>query len=192
MRKTGSVSSTNSEVEKILRRLQALCRRRPAGDERTVHSGRVPDDLATDDFRMLYLHAGEEELYRAALEALSEDLRLEYLNEREADGALWRFVCMCFRDRNRDEVQPFVSAHAREPMSLICYLPVEHLTLSDQIGLLGVRLLPIDRDEVPKPAHRFSLEPPTGCVAAVRVHGSSYGRMAKRAREGGCPGLRRT
>src|SRR5260221_8194127 len=104
MRKTMSVGSTNGEVEKILRRLQALCRRRPSGDERTVHSGRVPDDLATDDFRMLSLHASEEELYRAALEALSEDVRFEYLDERDVDAALWRYVCLCFRDRDRDQI----------------------------------------------------------------------------------------
>jgi hypothetical protein len=144
----------------------------------------VPEDLATESVRSIRLHADEEELYQAALQALSDDLRFEYMDEREAQEKLWRFVCQSVIDRATDHVRPFVAANAREVMNLICYLPVEHLTLESELELQGVRLLPLTSDEIPKPARPFfSLEPPVGCVAAVPVQGTNYGRMAERARE---------
>lgn len=177
-----SVVPRQSEVEQILRRLQALCRRRPS-DQRTVRTGRVPDDLATDDLRMLALYEDEDDLYRAAKLALSEDLRFEYLADKEAEDALWRFVCLCHVHRGGDQVQPFVAAHARDPMDVVCYLPVEHLKVVGETDMLGVRFLPCDSDEVPKPNRHFSFEPPVGTVIAVPVQGTSYARMAERARE---------
>jgi hypothetical protein len=143
----------------------------------------VPEDLATEAVRWLQLHADEEELYQGAQQELLEDLRFEYMDEREAQEKLWRFVSQSVIDRGHDHVRPFVAAHAREAMEVICYLPVEHLTLNSELEIQGVRLLPCSSDEIPKPGRRFSLEPPVGCVAAVRVEGTSYGRMAKRARE---------
>ena len=176
------MSPRQSEVERILTRLQALCRRRPT-DERTVRTGRVPEDLATECFRSLGMYADEEELYQAAQGALLEDLRFEYLEKREAEEALWRFVCRCSIDRRRDQVRSFVEEHAREPMNLICYMPVEHLKVSEEMEILGVRLLPCAAEEIPEANHHFSLDPPVGCVAVVRVLGTSYGRMAKRTRD---------
>jgi hypothetical protein len=179
---TESVSPRQSEVEQILRRLQALCRRRPS-DERTVRTGRVPDDLATDDFRTLCLYEDEDDLFRAAQQALSKDLRFEYMKDREAEEALWRFVCQCSLDPSNDQVRPFVAAHARELMHVVCYLPVEHLKIAGETEMLGARLLLCDSDEVPKPNLHFSLEPPVGTVVAVPVEGTSYARMAERARD---------
>jgi hypothetical protein len=46
-----------------------------------------------------------------------------------------------------------------------------------------VRLLPVDDPQVPLPTPWFVLEKPTGCVAAVEVEGSSFARMANRARD---------
>jgi hypothetical protein len=46
-----------------------------------------------------------------------------------------------------------------------------------------VRLLPVDDPQIPPPAPWFVLEKPTGCVAAVEVEGSSFARMADRARD---------
>ena len=46
-----------------------------------------------------------------------------------------------------------------------------------------MRLLPVDDPQVPLPAPWFVLEKPTGCVAAVEVEGSSFARMADRARD---------
>ena len=182
MGKTVGVSSRNSELEKILKRLQAMCRRKPS-DQRTVRSGRVPEDLATEAVGWLQLHADEEEVYQAAQHALLEDLRFEYMDGREAQEELWRFACQSVTDRGHDHVQPFVAAYAREVLNVICYLPVEHLSLNDEVQIQGRRLLPCSSHEIPKPGRRFSLEPPVGCVAAVRVQGTSYGRMAERARE---------
>jgi hypothetical protein len=183
MRETVDVSSQGSEVETILKRLQAACRR-PPSDEPTVHSGRVPEDLATESFRSLALHADEEEQYQSALRALLDDLRFEYMDERQAQETLWRFVCQSFIDRSHDHVRPFVAEYSREVMNLICYLPVEHLTLQRGMEIQGVRLLPVTSEEIPEPGRHFSLEPPVGCLAAVPAHGTHYARMAERAREG--------
>jgi hypothetical protein len=182
MRETVGVSSRNSEVEKILKRLQAACRSK-LSDQRGGRSGRVPEDLATEDIRWLQLSADEEVLYQAAQQALLEDLRFEYMDEREARDKLWRFVCQSVIDRSHDHVRTFVVAHAREVLNLICYLPVEHLALESELELQGVRLLPLTSDETPKPGRHFSLEPPVGTVAAVPVQGTNYARMAERARE---------
>ena len=46
-----------------------------------------------------------------------------------------------------------------------------------------MRVLPVDDPQVPLPSPGFILERPTGCVAAVEVEGSSFARMADRARD---------
>ncbi|HEY5989696.1 MAG TPA: hypothetical protein VIV12_25440 [Streptosporangiaceae bacterium] len=46
-----------------------------------------------------------------------------------------------------------------------------------------MRLLRVDDPQVPPPTPWFVLEKPTGCVAAVEVEGSSFARMADRARD---------
>jgi hypothetical protein len=143
----------------------------------------VPEDLATEAVRWIQLHADAEELYQEAQQELLEDLRFEYMDEREAQQKLWRFVCLSVIDRGHDHVRPFIAAHGREVLEVTCYLPVEHLTLNNELEVQGLRLLPCSSDEIPKPGRRFSLEPPVGCVAAIRVEGTSYGRMARRARE---------
>lgn len=48
------VTAKTDDVARILKRLQSLVRRPRSGD-RIVHSGRAPEDIATEDFRWLYL-----------------------------------------------------------------------------------------------------------------------------------------
>ena len=67
-------------------------------------------------------------------------------------------------------------------MHVTCYLPVEFLTVNSETQLPGLVLLPAGDPRVPSATSWFVLEKPTGCVAAVEVEGSSYGRMAGRAR----------
>src|SRR5713226_9948225 len=107
------MSGQAADVTGILKRLQGLVRR-PPGSGRTVRTGQVPEDIATEAFRSLALLPDEEEAYQEAQTVLLADPRFEHLEDRRAAaGALWRFLCQCYVDRARDHVRQFVNAHAR-------------------------------------------------------------------------------
>jgi hypothetical protein len=184
------MSAQAADVTRILKRLQGLIRRPPGGD-RTARSGRVPADIATEKFQMLYLLPDVEEAYQEALDILLVDPRFEHFDGRKAAGeAVWRFLCLCYADRTHDHVTQFISEHAREPVQATCYLPIEHLSAKTTIEVTGLRLLPTTDEAVPLPRGRFALDPPVGCVVAVPVTGTSYARMADRARGRAEHGLR--
>jgi hypothetical protein len=185
----GGMSNQVDGVTHALTQLQALTRR-PFSGGRTVRTGRVPDDLATDSFRQLSLEPDEEQAYQEALAVVLADPRFEYLDQRGAADLLWRFVCLCNIDRKHDHVPRFVEQHAREVLDLTCYLPVEHLAVEAETETAGLRLLPTESDEVPRQGRGFALDPPVGCVVAIRVSGTSYERMAERARAVAAHGLR--
>jgi len=185
------MSGKADEVASILRRLQAFVRRPPSGG-RTVRTARVPDDIATEDCKWLCLEPDEEQAYGQAQALLLGDLRFEYLEQREAADALWRFVCQCHVDRAHDHVVSFIAEHAREILELTCYLPVEYLEVEveAETDIAGLRVLPTTADEIPQQGRRFVLDPPVRCVVAVPVSGTSYKRMAERARAVAEHGLR--
>lgn len=64
------------------------------------------------------------------------------------------------------------------------------LEVKAETDVAGLRMLPTTSDEVPQRGHRFALDRPVGCVIAVRVSGTSYERMAERARAVAEHGLR--
>jgi hypothetical protein len=139
---------------------------------------------------MLYLQPDEEEAYQEALAILLADPRFEHFEESRAAEALWRFLCSCYADRYHDQVAQFITEHAREPLEATCYLPIEHLTVETATEVTGLRLPPTCDEAVPPTRLRFVLDPPVGCVAAVDVTGTSYARMADRARARAEQGLR--
>jgi len=183
------VTTKTDAVARALKRLQSLVRQ-PRAEDRIVHSGRVPEDIATEDFRWLYLEPDQELARQEARTALLSDLRFEYLARRDAETALWRFACRCRADRAHDHVQPFIREHAREVLHLTCYLPVEYLKVTANAEVAGLRLLPVASDEIPPPQRNFTLDPPVGCVAAVPVSGTDAGRMSDRAHATAEHGLR--
>lgn len=150
----------------------------------------MPDDLATEGFQMLHLYRDEEQVYQDALAAVLGDLRFEYLDQRAAERALWRFVCQCHADRNGDHVAPFVEEHARKVLNLTCYLPVENLEVKTETDIVGLRMLPAASDEIPRTRGWFTPDTPAWCVIAVPVSGTSHERMAERARVVAEHGLR--
>lgn len=176
-------------AQRALRRLRGLVRRPPVGD-RTARTGRVPEDIATEEFRSLGLLPDEEEAYQEAQAILLSDLRFEHFERREVADALWRFLCQCCADRTRDHVPQFIEEHARDVLDVTCYLPIEHLTVETDTEIAGLRLLPTTSDVVPQQSVWFVLDPPVGCVAAVGVSGTNYARMAERARATAEHGLR--
>ena len=175
-------------ADKALRDLQRLVRRPPDGRERAVMTRRLPDDLATGENKFIGVLADEVKAAEKATTALGGDLRFEHLDH--ADDEVWRFVAECWADRLTDHVPAFVARHAAEVTRAACYLPVEFLTVKSETQLPGLTLLPVGDPRVPSAKPWFVLEKPTGCVAAVEVEGSSYGRMAGRARDHGSHVLR--
>jgi hypothetical protein len=141
---------------------------------------RLPPDLATDEAQAIGVLADEVAAAKEAARIVREDLRFEHLDH--PDDAVWRFVEECWALRPTDHVPLFVERHAHEVTRATCYLPVEFLTVTTETQLPGVLLMPVTDPRVPPAKPWFTLEQPTGCVAAVEVDGTEYGRMAERAR----------
>jgi hypothetical protein len=127
------------------------------------------------------LTAPEAEAFERARAALLNDSHFEYLG-REVDDTLRHFVGQCYSDRATDHVPTFVAQHAKEPMNLVCYVPVAFLKVDAETEVLGMHLLPVDDSRLPREHSAMSLEPPVGCVAAVDSRGTSYEAMLDRAR----------
>jgi hypothetical protein len=168
-------------VEHALAELQRLVRRRPAADGIPALTARIPDDLQSDEAKVIALPRDEYDALKRVRKLLPEDLRFEYLEERAAEAATWRFVCLAHM-RSGDHVPEFVAEHAREPMERTCFLPLELLTVSEELDLLGVRLLPVDQASPPEPFFGPPLTETTRTVVAVPVRGTSYEKMNERAR----------
>jgi hypothetical protein len=170
-----------TSIESSLRRLQSLVRQEQREtDEPTVMTKQIPGVLRGEREEYLSLRRDERDALASAKETLLGDLRFEYM-AKEADDALWQFVCKAFIDRRTDHVPGFVGAHAREPLDLVCYVPVLSLTVEDETTVLGLLLLPANDPRVPKPHGSPSLDPDARSVAAVDVRGTNYAETAARA-----------
>jgi hypothetical protein len=141
----------------------------------------LPADLASDEAKTVYFFRDEVEAADEATAALLGDLRFEHLDH--AEDKVRRFMAECWADRSTDHVPLFVASHSAEVRKATCFIPVEFLSVTSVREFAGVRLLPVDDPQVPRPTPEFILEKPTGCVAAVKVEGSSFIRMADRARD---------
>jgi hypothetical protein len=146
-------------------------------------SGRVPEDLRTDDLKMLGLLSDEVAASDAVKQALVRDLRFEHLSPGEAKDAVWRFVCESHLRRRR-LVAGFVERYEREPTDHTCFFPIEWLTVEHEVELPGgLRLLSADSVEVPGTGVLPDPRPTMGSVLAVPCAGTSHERMRDRARE---------
>ena len=178
-----------SNVERILRELQALVRRSATEKlEMPAMTFRLPTALMTPDTTMLSMGRDEVTAMDAAATALTTDLGFEHLSKPHDDVQV--FVAHAWADRTNDHVEVFLRQHARPVMDLTCYLTVEYLSVIQASSLSQIRLLPLTDPEIPTVASGFSLDKPVGCVAAVAVRGTDYGKMADRARTGAAHGLR--
>jgi hypothetical protein len=177
----GRDSSPIPVAEQALQELQQLVRKPPPTGERPVSTVRLPADLASSEARALGFLRDEMDAADKVTAVLLGDLRFEHLDR--AEDKVQRFMAECWADRSTDHVALFVASHAAEVRKATCYIPVEFLSVTSVTEFSGVRLLPVDDPQVPPPTPWFVLEKPTGCVAAVEVEGSSFVRMADRARE---------
>ncbi len=169
------------DVERLLDELQRLVRRPPDPTAQTTLTMRIPDDLATAEAETLGFQRDETDAADQLVAALRTDLRFEGLDH--AEKKVQRFMAECWSDQSADHVPAFVASHAAEVKKATCYIPVEFLLVTSTVALQGVRLLATDEPAIPPTNPWFVLEKPTGCVAAVEVEGSSYARMADRARD---------
>jgi len=142
---------------------------------------RLPADLASSEVQTLYFVRDEVDAADKVTAALLDDLQFEHLDR--AEDKVRRFMAECWTDRSTDHVPLFVASHGAEVRKATCYIPVEFLSVTSVTEFPGVRLLPVDDPQVPPSAPGFVLDKPTGCVAAVEVEGSSFARMADRARD---------
>ena len=149
----------------------------------------LPPDLTGGEKKYVHYLADEVEAAEYATAAVIADLRFEHL--RNPANGVWYFAAECWVDQATDYVPAFIERHGREPEDATCYIPVEFLTVQGERELSGTRLLPVTHPDVPqRPAPWFSLDPPVGCIAAVRVRGTDYERMAERARASAAHTLR--
>lgn len=157
--------------------------RRPPreGDGQWVTRKQLPMELTGGERQHIGLLRDEADAISQAEVAVLDDLRFEHLGRKVGD-AVWQFASKAYLDRHTNHVAAFVAQHAREPRTLSCFIPVEFLKVGADTVLLGIRLLPVDHADVSLVTGSFPLEPPVGCVAALKVKGTSYQRMAERAR----------
>jgi hypothetical protein len=146
------MTERRSPAERALGRVEKVLRSAPRDKaERTVMSGQVPEDLATDTQRTLGLWANEFEELEAARWQVSQDLRFEHMDRRAIEDATWRLVCQASIDRGASHVAQFVADHALTPMELTCFFPVELLAVTTETEAFGVTLYPPDAVALPEP-----------------------------------------
>jgi hypothetical protein len=170
-------------VEDALKNLQTLVRLPPPPEPvRTVQSGPVPDDLATEEAGVLYLSAKEAAALENVQRLLPEDLRFEYMERRELENATWRFACLAALRSDEDQVDGFIAEYGREPEQLTCFYPVLYLAVAEELVFQNARLIPVAEAQVPV---TFGLDPrPTmKSVIAITCKGTNRGRMSVRAAE---------
>ncbi len=158
---------SSSAVEKALRKLQHFARQPPPQD--TPHAAatrRIPADLRGDEGPDLGLSREEVQAIDAAQTVLQGDLRFEHL---AIEDAVWRFFVLCWRYRTVNHVPAFVEEHGKEVSLLVCFIPVEHLSVAAETVLPGVRLLPLGDPRIPVAGPWFDLQKAVGSCAAVEV-----------------------
>ena len=151
-------------VEEDLRRLQnALRAPRPEfGSDEAVERMRLMNPV-TNVSTLVAFRRGEWDLAHDAREALVNDLRFEYLLKPGVQ--IEDFVADCLFRPSDANIETFVTAHAREPATRICYLPIESLKVNAPLEVLGITLLPIDGESLPPADLLFSLRAPAASVA---------------------------
>lgn len=145
-----------------------------------MRTGRLPLELAGGEEQYLGLTADEEAAADQAAQALLADLRFEHVHD--VGDVVWDFLCKCWVDKATDHVPAFLQSHACEVADHVCYIPVEFLSVTEEIEVLGIRLLRVDDARIPAPGPWFNLDKPVGSVAAIDATGTSHERMAERAR----------
>ncbi len=146
----------------------------------------VPEDLREEGFVTVCFSSGEAATVDQAIEILVNDLRFEYLKDHEAKDLVHRFAIRAFTHQQQS-VAEFVDEHAREPERVDCFLNIEHLAVTTEVEIAGVRF--VSPGDAPQPT-LFGKPVDVQGVAAVSCVGTNFTKMTERAREKAEVGLR--
>lgn len=164
-----------------LRELQRVSQRSVSTDDgQPIQTRRLPQHLTDGKILMLGLLSEQVAALELARIALQNDPSFEYI--QKVDEVVWEFFGKCWTAREFDHVPDFLNQHKRELEELTCFIPIENLVIRDEIGFLGIRLLPTDSSSIPTNSYIFKIEKPTGSVAAITVQGTNHVLMANRGR----------
>lgn len=169
------------DVRGALKKLQIEARR-VSSDGLGFAIWNLPADLASEDCAQIVLDGAGTRSMEEAKAKILRDQRFEYIDDKRLDDLLWRFIHGSLLDRSRDKVKAFMDEYCREVQEIVCYLPVDYLTVTAERKVLDVRLLPVNSEEIPPPGPWFRIEKPAGGVAAVWTKGTNHSLMADRAR----------
>lgn len=174
------MAAKTKTVKALLIELQRLARAGSSPDDHRAMTFRLPSDLISSEGAHLEVSQDVVDAMSRVEEALVRDLHFEHMDK--ATDSLKEFVARAWADRKTDQVPLFVAEHSREPSELVCYVPIEYLTIETPTKLLGLQLLPVTDPSIPNATPPwFDLVPPIGSVAAIPVTGTNLGRMAERA-----------
>jgi hypothetical protein len=131
----------------------------------------------------LILDLKDQEFLRNAISAVTADLRLEHL--KDIPRVVQDLTTECWREKGSDHVTSFLQANVQQPTTHLCHVAIDHLEVPEPLEVLGIRLLPVASEEIPKPPapDPFRFDPTTNGVAVVSVTGTNRRLMAQRASE---------
>lgn len=165
----------------MLRRLQGDVRSNGEPGPSGSRGGVVPADLQSDTCYWLETNTSISRQIDAVVAALLADVEYEHLG-KEADKAVWDFVCRAAIEARRNHVPGFVSAHRREPFTVKIVYGIEHLTVGAPFSVHEVTILPLP-DEDSEAGKRLRQDLACGAMAEVEVTGTDMHRMIDRGRE---------
>lgn len=172
-------------IEDALHELERLLK--APSDNKTIgrdwRSVRIPDDLSKgDDSRVLHFSPDVGASLDRTHDAMSADLRFEYLDEKGVLAASGRFMCLTHFQPDHCHVPWFIEEYAREVLDLVCSFPVMLLSVEALFALREARLIPAADARPPEPFRSPFPIGPMGCAIEVPCEGTNYTEMSLRAK----------
>lgn len=178
------MSRVRGRPERALKKLRGALR---AGRRHGLVEGgrhmyhRLPDDLATEEWRGITISGDEVDRFEDAEKALEADPRFEYLRDRhrQLTDAVWQFVFRAVLYSSADHIDWFLREYERVARTERCFMTVDFLGVSEPLELRGVTLLPLGHEDIPD---QLNTARPCKSVAVTEVVGTSGKLMGRRAR----------
>lgn len=137
-----------------------------------------------------HFHVGPASIgaYRECESAIQGELAFEYLGN--AEEPLNAFAQKSWLDRRTDHVPIFLKEYRRPIHDLVCYLPVEYLSVERKLEVNGVYLVPLHDPAISFMDTSDLFDTWTRCVAVVKVQGTDNRLAVGRARHTATHALR--
>jgi hypothetical protein len=168
-----------SHVRQVLRQLQAEARVAHASEDHGM-TGQVPPDLSpTTSYESISRHGFG--LRNQVLSLMGSHPNYEHLDNQQAEGAVWRFVCMSIKDRGSNHVEPFLTRYHKDATDEVIFFSVRHLQVTESMTFSDCDLLPIDDPTIPA-GESLREESDVGSVVRISETGTSMAKQVDRAR----------